>query len=397
MRLYRFEYSGYARFVQAAFDLAGVACELVDVPYGNRDELATLTGGYIQVPVLVTDGGDVVTDSRRIVAALVRDDARFSALVPTAEAGPIWAYVDWVASGFEDVAFRLAAPGLRYRFRSPSERALFVFVKERKFGAGCVAQWKRDADALFERLVELLAPTVTTLERRPFLFGASPCLADAALYGQLVMLDFGAPDRVAGLAPALMAWKRRFEARLGPAPYGRPAREHRDTAALDAALAHASDAPRAGTLDLIVVRPQMHERTIADSVALVPGGGVAGDRWLAQGVADAEVSIVDVRVASAIAGRDEWPLFGDNLFVDLPIGEADLRAGDRLAIGEAVLEITSHPHLGCRKFLARFGPDALRWVNAKPHRADRRRGVFARIVTGGTIRAGDAVRVLRAG
>ena len=62
------------------------------------------------------------------------------------------------------------------------------------------------------------------------------------------------------------------------------------------------------------------------------------------------------------------------------------------AFGDTILEITDHPHLGCRKFMARFGPEALRWVNAKAHRAERRRGVFARVVSGGTIRVGDAVR-----
>jgi glutathione S-transferase len=394
MRLYRFEYSCYARFVQAVFDLAGVPCQLVDVPFGDREELATLTGGYIQIPVLVTDAGEVITDSRRIVATLVRDDARFAPLVPAAEAGPIWAYVDWAASGLEDVAFRLASPGLRHRFRTAFERTLFVFIKERKFGAGCVDAWKRDADGLFDRLVELLAPSVATLGERPFLFGAAPSIADAALYGQLVMLEYGAPDRVAALAPTLLAWKRRLEARLGPAPYGRAAREHRSTAALDEALAGAAAAARTGTLDLIVVRTQMHERAVPDAVELAPGRGVVGDRWSPQLPADTEVSIVDVRVASAVAAREDWPLFGDNLFVDHPIGEADLGAGDRVAIGDAVLEITGYPHRGCRKFLARFGPEALRWVNARPHRGDRRRGVFARIVTGGTIRIGDAVRRL---
>jgi glutathione S-transferase len=395
MRLHRFEYSCYARFVQAVFELAGVPCELVDVPFGERGALATLTGGYIQVPVLETDAGAVITDSRRIVELLVRDDARFAGLVPAADAGAIWAYVDWLASGFEDVAFRLASTGLRHRFKSAWERSLFVFVKERRYGAGCVDAWERDADGLFARLVELLAPTLATLAERPFLFGGAPTLADAALYGQLVMLDFGAADRVAALPAELLAWKARLEARLGPPPYGRPAREHRATAALDAAHARAAASPRAGTLELIVVRTQVHERAVPDTAELVPGRGLAGDRWIPKGAADQEVSIMDVRVAGAVAAREDWPLFGDNLFVDLAIGEDALRPGDRLAIGQAVLEITAYPHLGCRKFMARFGPDALRWVNGKPFRAERRRGVYARIVTGGAIRRGDRVSVDR--
>jgi glutathione S-transferase len=395
MRLYRFEYSCYARFVQATLDLAGAAYHVVEVPFGDRDELVTLTGGYVQVPVLVTDAGAVIPDSRRIVATLVAEDPRFAALVPAGDAGPIWAYVDWAASGLEDVAFRLASPGLRRRFKKPFERALFTFVKERKFGAGCVDAWERDADGLFDRLVELLAPTVATLGSRAFLFGAAPTLADAALYGQLVMLDFGAPDRVAALSPTLLAWRRRLEARLGAAPYGRPAREHRTIAAIEEAHARVAAAPRSGALELIVVRDRVNTRDVPASATVEPGRGLAGDHWVPLGAAEDEISIMDVRVAAAIADRDDWPLFGDNLFVDLPVGEAELAAGDRLAIGDVLLEITAYPHLGCRKFMARFGPEALRWVNGKPQRPLRRRGVYAKVIAGGTIRAGDRIEVRR--
>jgi MOSC domain-containing protein YiiM len=63
-----------------------------------------------------------------------------------------------------------------------------------------------------------------------------------------------------------------------------------------------------------------------------------------------------------------------------------------LAIGEAVLEITAMPHTGCAKFTERFGSEAIRFVNGAEGRAARRRGVYARVVQPGTIRAGDTVR-----
>lgn len=64
LKLYRFPYSCYARKVQCVLDLMGAQYETIDVPFGDRTELAELTGGYIQVPVLVMDDGTVIKDSR---------------------------------------------------------------------------------------------------------------------------------------------------------------------------------------------------------------------------------------------------------------------------------------------------------------------------------------------
>jgi hypothetical protein len=84
-------------------------------------------------------------------------------------------------------------------------------------------------------------------------------------------------------------------------------------------------------------------------------------------------------------------LAGDNLVVDLDLGSENLPAGQRLYIGDAVLEITDAPHTGCAKFVARFGPDATRFINAAERRALRLRGRYARIVQAGTVRVGDKV------
>ncbi len=392
MKLYRFPYSCYARYVQAAFDLAGAAYEIVDVPFAARDELARITGGYILVPVVVRDDGSVLTDSRHILATLVREDARFAALVPPADAGPIWAYADWINTGLEDIAFRLASPRLAHAFATPFEQALFVFVKERKFGPGCVEAWAKSADELFARLQRLLEPTVHTLRVQPFLCGRRATLADAALYGQMVMLDFGAPERVAALAPELLAWKTRLEEKLGPPPYGRIARAHRARIEIERAHGAAALLPRREDLAHIVVRTAQHARACPNEAVLDSERGLLGDRWGAiQGRPKAQLSLMDVRVADALGERDDWCLFGDNLFLDLDLGESSLQVGQRLRVGAALLEITDEPHLGCRKFASRFGHEALRWVNDKSARALHRRGIFARVLEGATVRLGDRV------
>ena len=197
MKLYRFRYSPYARKVQTVLDLLQLEYDLVEVSYSQRDELAELTGGYIYVPVLV-DAGRVLTESRDICEHLLaRQDAAW--LVPSASAGPIWGYAEFSDGSLEDVLFRIASPAVRDAWATAGERALYVLVKERKFGAGCVDVWQRDREALFTRAQRLLAPTLRTLSEQPFLFGDTPTFADAALDGQAKMLLEADPALLARL------------------------------------------------------------------------------------------------------------------------------------------------------------------------------------------------------
>ena len=104
---------------------------------------------------------------------------------------------------------------------------------------------------------------------------------------------------------------------------------------------------------------------------------------------------MSARAVEAVAGdRERWPLAGDQLYVDLDLSVDNLPAGTRLAVGEAVLEMTAEPHTGCGKFSARFGSEAIKFVNKSPGRELRLRGVNARVVTPGTVRVGDAVAKL---
>src|SRR5438874_64111 len=95
MKLYRFRYSPYARKVQMVLELAGLPHEVIEVRYGEREELARLTGGYIHVPVLALDDGGAITESRRICEHLLaRPEARH--LVPSPLRAAIWGFHDFI-------------------------------------------------------------------------------------------------------------------------------------------------------------------------------------------------------------------------------------------------------------------------------------------------------------
>jgi len=179
--------------------------------------------------------------------------------------------------------------------------------------------------------------------------------------------------------------------------------DHRTIDELEAGIDAIRSSPRdGGVLELIVRRPAVGERDVLDVAELCVEDGVRGDGWRARGSrhtpdgsaeAGRQVTVMNARAIALFAGdRTRWPLAGDQLYLDMDISEANLPAGTRLALGEAVLEISPEPHTGCAKFRDRFGVDAARLVNTPEGRRLRLRGLNTRVVLPGTVRRGDTAR-----
>ena len=177
---------------------------------------------------------------------------------------------------------------------------------------------------------------------------------------------------------------------------GEPAR-HRSLAELEAGLRALPLAPKdSGQVALIVRRTGENAREILPQVQLSPDEGLPGDKWRTRPAPNPEAQLAVMRreVAELIANGQPLALFGDNLFVDLDISAANLPAGSRLRVGGAVVEVTPLPHDGCGKFNARFGNDALRFVNVRPTRNQNLRGIYWRIIEAGEIKVGSTIEVL---
>ena len=175
---------------------------------------------------------------------------------------------------------------------------------------------------------------------------------------------------------------------------------HRTRESLDVRLPDLRElGTEAGTLELIVVRPSEGERETPETAELTVEDGLVGDRWQARVDADGRVhrfnqlTIASTRLLELIADAERWPLSGDNLLVDMGLDKESMPAGSRLAIGETVVvEISEEPHTGCAKFSARFGSEALKFINSPEGRELRLRGVNAHVIVPGTISTGDTVR-----
>lgn len=150
------------------------------------------------------------------------------------------------------------------------------------------------------------------------------------------------------------------------------------------------------TVDAVVSRTELGHRALSEPVRLTIAGGVPGDGWSRkEGATDeTQITVMQSSVAELIANGQPLALFGDNLFVELDLSKENLPRGTRLAIGAAMLVVTSKVHKGCKKFAARFGVDALRFV-ATPVGRDRRfRGLYLKVLEEGVVAPGDTVEVL---
>ena len=174
---------------------------------------------------------------------------------------------------------------------------------------------------------------------------------------------------------------------------------------LEAGLAEIRQAPKDdGVLQLIVRRPNVDEREILQEAKLDPAEGLVGDSWKRRRSfrtpdrsphPEMQLNIMNARVAALVAqDKDRWQLAGDQLYLDMDLSAENLPAGTRLAIGSALIEVSPLPHTGCNKFVARFGLDAMKFVNSAVGRELHLRGINAKVIKSGMIRVGDTAKKL---
>ena len=179
-----------------------------------------------------------------------------------------------------------------------------------------------------------------------------------------------------------------------------PAIRHLTREELESGLPEIRRAPKDhGRLEAIVVRPGHNERKSLTSSEISPERGVHDDHWAlgcwkttedGKPHPDVQICIMNVRVIRLIAqAKERWSLAGDNLFVDLDLTSENLPPGQRLAVGNALIEVTAVPHNGCQKFVERYGRDAVLFVNSPVGKQLHLRGIYARVVIAGTITVGD--------
>jgi len=181
---------------------------------------------------------------------------------------------------------------------------------------------------------------------------------------------------------------------------------HLTTKELEAALDHLRRTPKDdGVIELIVRRPEVDQREVLDEAELDIGLGLIGDNWKVRGSRktpdgsahrEMQINIMNSRVTALVAReRERWPLAGDQLYIDMDLSKENLPAGSRITVGSAVLEVSPLPHTGCKKFVARFGIEAMEFVNSELGKLLCLRGINAKIIQGGTVKVGQTAKKIQ--
>jgi hypothetical protein len=168
---------------------------------------------------------------------------------------------------------------------------------------------------------------------------------------------------------------------------------------LEAGIDYITASPKdKGVVEKIVCRPAVGERRELDQAQLDVEAGLIGDNWAHRVFGkirpnpNMQLNFMNARAIALIArSKDRWQLAGDQFYVDLDLSPNNLPPGTQLMIGNAIIEVTAEPHLGCSKFIARFGRDAALFVNSAVGKSLNLRGINARIIHPGTVQVGSMI------
>ena len=211
LELIQFPWSPYCVVQRRILEYSGAPHRITNIPPSDRSLVWRLTRQrYYQVPVL-KDGRQVLfeTDDNSQVIAKYIDSKLKLELFPAQWDGLqriLWRYID---NEVEGQAFRLNDAYFR-EFVPASEQLNYLRFKERKFGRGCIDEWRANPKHLLATLTTLLVPFEQMLARRPYLLDAQPRFVDFNLWGMLSNFLYSGHYRLPANHPKIKSWYGRL-------------------------------------------------------------------------------------------------------------------------------------------------------------------------------------------
>lgn len=211
IELVQFPFSPFCIVQRRILEFSGAPFKITNIPVNDRSLVWKLTGEqYYGVPI-VRDGSRAVfesgDDSQDIAKYL---DAKLKlGLFPAELEGVqsiLWRYIE---NEIEGCTFRLNDIYFR-EFVPKAEQVQHIRHKERKFGRGCIDQWRADQKQWLKRLEGNLVPFEQMLQSRAFLIDERPRFVDFDLFGMLGNFLFSGHYRLPKAHRRLRQWYERM-------------------------------------------------------------------------------------------------------------------------------------------------------------------------------------------
>jgi glutathione S-transferase len=211
IELVQFAWSPYCLVQSRILEYSGVPFRTINIPPQERLLIWKITKQrYYGVPTL-KDGKTVmfeIGDDSQVIAKYLDSKLRLG-LFPRELEGVqsiLWRFIE---NEVEGATFRLN--DIYYREFVPRAHQLqYMRFKERKFGRGCLEQWRSSQKALLKQLEERLIPFEEMVMYHPFLLGDRPHFVDFDLFGMLANFLYSGHYRLPRAHNRLADWHRRM-------------------------------------------------------------------------------------------------------------------------------------------------------------------------------------------
>ena len=211
IELIQFPWSPFCIVQRRILEFSGAKFTITNIPNHDRSLVWRLTKErYYGVPI-IRDGKAVifeVSEDSQVIGKYL-DDKFGLGLFPREAEGVqsiLWRYLE---SEIEGPAFRLN--DIYWQEMLPAAQRLpFLRHKERKFGAGCIKQWKAHRKDLLAQLEQRLLPFEEMLMYKPFLLDRRPRFVDFDLFGMLGNFLYSGHYRLPAKHNRLRDWHRRM-------------------------------------------------------------------------------------------------------------------------------------------------------------------------------------------
>jgi glutathione S-transferase len=211
IELVQFPWSPFCIVQRRILEYARARFRIVNIPNGDRSLVWRLTRQrYYGVPI-IRDGKTVVfeTDDHSQVIAKYLDVKLQLGLFPRELEGVqslLWRYFENEVEGFgfklNDIYWRELVP--------KSDELRFLRHKERKFGRGCLDQWRAQQKGLLSGLARALIPCEQMLVGQRFLVDERPRFVDFDLYGMLANFLYSGHYKLPAGHTRLKEWYARM-------------------------------------------------------------------------------------------------------------------------------------------------------------------------------------------